>query len=893
MSGFQTDVKFNKRDLPKKVRPEDVGEHLSALVSHMNDMSAKLNNFVDDVRKASFGTETTVVTSSGIGGGSGGGGGGGGGTTHNWLSATHPDTIVDSPVLGDMVYGNADPKWQKFAGNTTAVKQFLTQTGTGVISAAPTWATIVDADIPGTIVRTSRVLTVNGTAQDLSADRTWTITTSGTANRITVANGSTNPTVDIAATYVGQTSITTLGTITTGVWNGTKVGLAFGGTNADLSATGGAAQYLKQSSAGAAITVGTIPASDIVSGAALTKVDDTNVTLTLGGSPTTALLVATSLTLGWSGQLSIARGGTGQATALAAFNALSPLTTLGDVLYHNGTNNVRLGANGSSTNMFLRSVSSGNPSWAQPAMTDLSDTAISSPVLDQVLRYNGTAWANANQTQVNAGPGISFYYDDTASDIGGYDTLGRSPENTTEQDISATANSGRTLIQAWATASAGLGSTSIEAGEWIFDIYAYVNVISAGTSSIDIDVYKRTSGGTETLLFNVNSGGVSGTLDLYTVSSIQQAFSINPTDRLVVKVYAKTTAVLNRTVHFTYGGTTHYSNFWTPLVIRHNDLPGLQGGTANEYYHLTSAEYTGTGSGVFVRTTAPTIVTPTIAKIANLTSNGYVKTSGGDGTLGISATVPASDISSAANLTLGTSLQFTSGTGVGVLLVAATVNTIQGIRTVDSPAFTGLTLSGLNTTGAIWFSNSSGTATIDGSNLFWDSTGKNLGVGTASPGLSTFAGQTVVTIRGSTDRGCLEFATGHADGTSVSLGIIQAYDVNSVAADKRIAAITFGLIGTTANNRGSGTSFFAKQDGISGLSAICGIHSIGFSIGTTGIGNVTPLSSLEANGIIQYNRTIAADQTIDAGYGSSIPSDYELATGIVLELLSGGVFEIL
>lgn len=45
--------------------------------------------------------------------------------------------------------------------------------------------------------------------------------------------------------------------------------------------------------------------------AALTKADDANVTLTLGGTPTTALLQATSLTLGWAGQLSIARGGTG------------------------------------------------------------------------------------------------------------------------------------------------------------------------------------------------------------------------------------------------------------------------------------------------------------------------------------------------------------------------------------------------------------------------------------------------------------------------------------------------------------------------------------------------------------------------------------------------------
>ena len=48
----------------------------------------------------------------------------------------------------------------------------------------------------------------------------------GTTNRVTVANGNGgagNPTIDIASTYVGQTSITTLGTITTGTWNGTSI----------------------------------------------------------------------------------------------------------------------------------------------------------------------------------------------------------------------------------------------------------------------------------------------------------------------------------------------------------------------------------------------------------------------------------------------------------------------------------------------------------------------------------------------------------------------------------------------------------------------------------------------------------------------------------------------
>ncbi|CAB4151470.1 hypothetical protein UFOVP685_5 [uncultured Caudovirales phage] len=58
--------------------------------------------------------------------------------------------------------------------------------------------------------------------------------------------------------------------------------------------------------------------SQIPTGAALTKTDDTNVTLTLGGSPTTALVNAASLTLGWTGLLAIARGGTGVGSVTSA-----------------------------------------------------------------------------------------------------------------------------------------------------------------------------------------------------------------------------------------------------------------------------------------------------------------------------------------------------------------------------------------------------------------------------------------------------------------------------------------------------------------------------------------------------------------------------------------------
>jgi hypothetical protein len=55
----------------------------------------------------------------------------------------------------------------------------------------------------------------------------------GTANRITV----TGTQVDISSAYVGQNTITTLGTVTTGTWTGTTIAVANGGTGATTIAT--------------------------------------------------------------------------------------------------------------------------------------------------------------------------------------------------------------------------------------------------------------------------------------------------------------------------------------------------------------------------------------------------------------------------------------------------------------------------------------------------------------------------------------------------------------------------------------------------------------------------------------------------------------------------------
>lgn len=112
------------------------------------------------------------------------------------------------------------------------------------------------------------------------------------------------------------------------------------------------------SSGGGAIT-GTAPisvsAAGVVSitGTALTKTDDTNVTLTLGGSPTTALVTASSLTLGWTGQLALTRGGT--AASLTASNGGLVYSTASALAILSGT---------ATANQIPMSGSSAAPSWS-------------------------------------------------------------------------------------------------------------------------------------------------------------------------------------------------------------------------------------------------------------------------------------------------------------------------------------------------------------------------------------------------------------------------------------------------------------------------------------------------------------------------------------------------
>lgn len=63
-------------------------------------------------------------------------------------------------------------------------------------------------------------------------------TVSGVSGRTTVTHGPGSITVDISSGYSGQGSISTVGTITIGTWNGTVIAPAYGGTGLSSYATG-------------------------------------------------------------------------------------------------------------------------------------------------------------------------------------------------------------------------------------------------------------------------------------------------------------------------------------------------------------------------------------------------------------------------------------------------------------------------------------------------------------------------------------------------------------------------------------------------------------------------------------------------------------------------------
>ena len=172
--------------------------------------------------------------------------------------------------------------------------------------------------------------------------------------------------------------------------------------------------------------------------------------------------------------------------------------------------------------------------------TSLSANSTNKVPVESVLKYNIDYVNNRiNNLPIGAGSGTVYYF--TNDVINSYFTLATTPKNGTQAQLQATVNNNSLLLGAFETASP-LNRTLIDAGIWEFNIWATSSSVQ-NTTSVFAEVYKISNTNVETLLFTINNSSNIGSTSIiqYSISDTQPSYAVALTDRLIIKLYAKTT----------------------------------------------------------------------------------------------------------------------------------------------------------------------------------------------------------------------------------------------------------------------------------------------------------------------------------------------------------------
>ena len=251
-------------------------------------------------------------------------------------------------------------------------------------------------------------------------------------------------TTNVASLSFGTTGLTPSTATTGAITVAGTLAVANGGTGITSFGTGVATALGQNVTGSGGIVLATSP----------------TLTTPLLGTPTSGTLTNCTglpLSTGVTGTLGISSGGTGQTTASAAFDALNPMTTIGDMIYEGtGPTATRLAIG---TSGQILTVSGGIPSWQTPAAGGVTTISFGSTGLTPSTATSGAVTVAGTLAIANGGTGsTSTTYCNLASNVTGTLPV-------------ANGGTGATTQTAYAVLCGGTTSTG-----------AYQSVASVGTS---------------------------------------------------------------------------------------------------------------------------------------------------------------------------------------------------------------------------------------------------------------------------------------------------------------------------------------------------------------------------------------------------------------------------